>query len=203
MKRQGILFVISAPSGAGKTSICREILAMVPELRQSISHTTRSMRPGERDGIDYHFVSTEVFRKMVADGAFVEWAQVHGHCYGTGRAFLEKASGEGADVLLDIDYQGAEQLRKSSLNGVFIFILPPDIGELRKRLDFRNTDDQDTISRRMTNASREIADAAKFDYLVVNDVLEQAVEKIWAIMVAEKARTERVIDALPEEFGLK
>jgi guanylate kinase len=140
---------------------------------------------------------------MVDEGAFAEWAQVHGHCYGTGRSFLEKACAEGADVLLDIDYQGAEQLRKSGLNGVFIFILPPDMNELRKRLDVRNTDDQATISRRMANAAREIAEAVKFDYLVVNDILEQAVERIWAIMIAEAARTERVVGALPEEFGLK
>lgn len=202
-RRKGILFVISAPSGAGKTSICREILTLMPELRQSISYTTRAMRPGERDGIDYHFVSLEVFQKMVADGAFAEWARVHGHCYGTAKAFLERNVTAGIDVLLDIDFQGAEQLRRSGLSGVFIFILPPDMNELRKRLDCRNTDDEATISRRMTNAAREIAEAVKFDYLVVNKVLEEAVEKVWAIMVAETVRRERVIGSLTQEFGLK
>ena len=195
--------MISAPSGAGKTSICREILALLPGLRQSVSYTTRAMRPGERDGVDYHFVSLESFQKMVDDGAFVEWAEVHGNCYGTARTFLEQASTEGADVLLDIDFQGAEQLRSSGLSGVFIFILPPDMDELRKRLACRNTDDEEVIARRLANAVGEIAEALNFDYLVINDVLEQAVEKVWAIMIAETARTDRMIDALPEEFGLK
>ena len=200
---KGLLFVVSAPSGAGKTSICRKILTLFPHLRQSISYTTRTMRPGEQEGRDYHFVSREVFDQMVADGAFAEWAEVHGNCYGTACATLEKACEEGADILLEIDFQGAEQLRSSGLNGVFIFILPPDMGELRKRLESRNTDEEQVIAHRLDNAAGEIAQAVNFDYLVVNDVLNQAVEKVRAIMIAEAARTERVINALPEEFGLK
>jgi guanylate kinase len=202
-QRKGVLFVISAPSGAGKTSICREILRLFPELRQSISYTTRAMRPGEREGVDYHFVSQDVFDRMIAAGDFVEWAHVHGNCYGTARATLESAADAGADVLLDIDFQGAEQLRDSGLNGVFIFILPPDINELRKRLDFRNTDDEEVIARRMKNAAGEIAQAVHFDYLVINDVLEQAVDKVRAIIIAETSRTVRITATLPEEFGLK
>jgi len=201
--RTGILFVISAPSGAGKTSICHGILQKRPTLHQSISYTTRTRRAGEQDGVDYHFVTTEAFQEMVNAGAFLEWAEVHGNCYGTARSSLEKAAAEGADILLDIDFQGAQQLRYSGLDGVFIFILPPDMGELRKRLDTRNTDDDRVIERRMKNAVGEIAEAVNFDYLVVNDVLEEAVEKIVAIMMAETARTKRVIDTLPEEFGLK
>lgn len=201
--RKGILFVISAPSGAGKTSICREILQKFPDLRQSISYTTRTRRPGEQDGVDYHFVSCEVFEAMVADGAFVEWARVHGNCYGTALASLQQASQAGADILLDIDYQGAAQLRRSGLDGVFIFIMPPNLQELRKRLDFRNTDDDTVIARRMANAAGEIAAAVKFDYLVVNDILERAVDQVRAIVLAETARTARVIATLPEEFGLK
>lgn len=201
--RPGLLYVISAPSGAGKTSICRAIMSLFPKLRQSISYTTRAMRSGEREGRDYHFVSRELFAAMVAEGAFVEWAEVHGNCYGTALATLAKASEEGADVLLDIDFQGAEQLRRSGLDGVFIFILPPTINELRKRLDCRNTDDEQVIARRMANAAGEIAEAVNFDYLVVNDVLEQAVEKVRAIMIAETLRTDRIIRILPEEFGLK
>ncbi|MGW8313416.1 MAG: guanylate kinase [Desulfuromonadales bacterium] len=198
-----MLFVISAPSGAGKTSICRAILQQFPNLRPSISFTTRTMRPGERDGVDYHFVSREIFDRMVTAKAFVEWAEVHGNRYGTARATLETASAEGADMLLEIDIQGAEQLRNSGLNGVFIFILPPNMRELRKRLDFRNTDDDQIIDRRMANATGEIAKALYFDYLVVNDVLEQAVDKVRAIMIAEAARTVRAVKTLPEEFGLK
>ena len=203
MNRKGILYVISAPSGAGKTSICRAILSLFPNLRKSVSYTTREVRPGEQNGRDYHFVSYEVFVKMVADGAFAEWAEVHGNCYGTARATLAQAREEGADILLDIDFQGAEQLRNSGLNGVFIFILPPDMRELRKRLELRNTDDEKIITRRMVNAVGEIAEAIKFDYLVVNDVLDLAVEKVRAIMIAETARMDRIINTLPEEFGLK
>ena len=195
--------MVSAPSGAGKTSICRKILQVIPGLHQSISYTTRPMRDGERDGADYHFVTTDIFQQMVSDGAFAEWAEVHGNCYGTARASLEKAAAEGADILLDIDFQGAQQLRSSGLDGVFIFILPPDMNELRKRLDTRNTDDDQVIERRMKNAVGEIAESINFDYLVVNDVLGEAVERIIAIMKAETARTKRVIDVLPEEFGLK
>ena len=140
---------------------------------------------------------------MVADGAFAEWAEVHGNCYGTASATLQQASAEGADILLEIDVQGAEQLRSSGLDGVFIFILPPGMSELRKRLESRNTDDEKIIARRIDNAAGEIAGAVNFDYLVVNDVLDQAVEMVRAIMIAETARTNRVINALPEEFGLK
>ena len=201
--RAGILFVISAPSGAGKTSICREILQRFPDLLQSISYTTRAVRDGEKDGVDYHFVTHDVFRSMVDAGAFVEWAEVHGNRYGTARPSLEKATAEGADILLDIDFQGAEQLRNSDLDAVFIFILPPNMSELRKRLDARNTDDGLVIERRMKNAIGEIAEAVKFDYLVVNDVLEKAVATVGAIMKAETARTKRVRVCLSEEFGLK
>ena len=203
MNRKGILYIISAPSGAGKTSICRAILSLFPNLRQSISFTTRGVRVGEQDGRDYHFVSPETFAKMVEDDAFVEWAEVHGNCYGTARATLEQASEEGADVLLEIDFQGAEQLRDGGLDGVFIFVLPPDMGELRRRLESRNTDDTKIVARRMANAAGEISEATNFDYLVVNDVLDQAVEKVRAIMIAETSRTGRVINLLPEEFDLK
>ena len=200
--RKGLLYVISAPSGAGKTSICRSILTLFPKLRQSISYTTRAMRSGEQEGRDYHFVSKETFEKMVAAGAFAEWAEVHGNCYGTALKTLTSASQAGADVLLDIDFQGADQLRKSGLDGVFLFVLPPNMEELLSRLESRNTDDEETITRRMTNAIGEIAESVKFDYIVVNDILEQAVEKVRAIMIAETLHSDRVLKTLPEEFGL-
>jgi guanylate kinase len=201
--RRGILYVISAPSGAGKTSICREILAAIPKLRQSISFTTRALRSGERDGVDYHFISRERFDAMLANDEFVEWAEVHGNCYGTARATLARATADGVDILLDIDIQGAAQLRNCNLDGVFIFVLPPAMSELRRRLEQRNTDDAQTIARRMENAAGEIAASVHFDYLVVNDVLEQAVDKVRAIMTAEPCRSRRVIGSLPAEFGLK
>ena len=140
---------------------------------------------------------------MVAAGEFLEWAEVHGNRYGTARAALQQAATQGADILLDVDVQGAEQLRDSGVDGVFIFILPPDMHELRKRLENRNTDDTQVIERRLNNATAEIAAAARFDYLVVNHLLEDAVASIMAIMTAETARTKRVIETLPEEFGLK
>ena len=200
--RKGILFVISAPSGAGKTSICRAILTLLPKLRQSVSYTTRAMRPGEQEGRDYHYVSKETFQAMVAAGEFAEWAEVHGNCYGTACKTLKEASAAGADVLLEIDFQGANQLRNSGQDGVFLFILPPKMEELLSRLESRNTDDDETIARRMANAMGEIAESVKFDYIVVNDILEQAVEKVRAIMLAETLRKDRVLRTLPEEFGL-
>ena len=195
--------MISAPSGAGKTTICREILQQRPGLHRSVSYTTRARRNGEKDGVDYHFVTPEQFQQMVAAGEFLEWAEVHGNCYGTARAALHQAATQGADILLDVDVQGAEQLRDSGVDGVFIFILPPDMHELRKRLENRNTDDAQVIERRLNNAAAEIAAAARFDYLVVNQLLADAVASIMAIMTAETARTKRVIETLPEEFGLK
>lgn len=202
MLNKGLIFVISAPSGAGKTSICRELLSRQPGLIESVSYTTRSMRAGEQDGLDYHFVARERFDRMAGEGAFAEWAEVHGNCYGTAKATLRQASEAGQDVLLDIDVQGAEQLRSSGLDGVFIFILPPSMTELRLRLSGRNTDSAEVIERRMANAVKEIREAVKSDYIVVNTELPQAIFTVQAIVVAEKARRERVLSLLPAEFGL-
>ena len=202
-RRKGILYVISAPSGAGKTSICKEILKEFPDLHRSISYTTRPRREGEQDGVDYHFISSDDFQKMVNQESFVEWAQVHGNSYGTAKETIQMALSEGSDILLDVDFQGAEQLRQSDLDGIFIFILPPGMQELRKRLDFRNTDTDKVIKQRMNNASKEIAQAVYFDYLVVNDVLEKAVDTVRSIIKAETVRTARMIDRLPGEFNLK
>ena len=198
----GILFVLSAPSGAGKTSISRELLARQPGLCQSVSFTTRPMRSGEQEGVDYHFVSPVRFEQMVHEGAFAEWAEVHGNRYGTARATLQQAAAEGRDVLLDIDVQGAAQLRASDLEGVFIFILPPSMAELRQRLAGRNTDSAEVIERRLHNAVSEIRAAVHFDYIVVNDDLDRAVATVQAILLAEAARKQRVLRGLPAEFGL-
>lgn len=203
MKREGILFVISAPSGAGKTSLCNEIIDFFPGLRHSVSYTTRPARRGEKDGLDYHFVAGQRFDEMVAGGEFAEWAEVHGNRYGTALETLENARGAGVDILLDIDCQGAAQLKKTLGKGVFIFILPPSFSELKQRLQGRNTDAPQVIERRIGNAHREIREAPWYDYVVINDDFAVALDQLKAIVVAERCRTERVLRALPEEFGLK
>lgn len=202
MKRNGILFVISAPSGAGKTSLCRQIIDIFPDMRHSVSFTTRPRRAGETDGVDYHFVSQETFDAMVVEGAFAEWARVHGNCYGTALETLEQARFAGVDLLLDIDCQGAAQLKCSCPDGVFIFILPPSFEELERRLRGRNTDSAEVIARRLANARREIDEMLWYDYLVVNDDLGRAVEDFKGIILAEGCRTSRTKDAAVHLFGL-
>lgn len=192
MTREGILYVISAPSGTGKTSLCKEIVDIFPLLRHSVSYTTRPIRTGEKDGTDYHFVSSEKFASMVESGAFAEWAEVHGNRYGTALATLEQARAAGTDILLDIDCQGAAQLKGSSAQAVFIFILPPSLEELERRLRGRNTDHPEVIARRIGNARDELSQAHWYDYLVVNDDFSQARDALRAIMVAESCRTSRL-----------
>jgi len=194
--REGMLIVVSAPSGAGKTSLCNAVIDFFPDLRHSVSYTTRSMRGGERDGIDYHFVARQIFDDMVARGEFAEWAEVHGNCYGTAAKDLQALLDSGANVVLDIDYQGAAQLKNAFSKGVFIFVLPPDFDELRRRLRHRNTDAPEVIERRIANARREIKEAAWYDYLVVNDDFERACELLESIIRAEGCRTERVSQIL-------
>jgi guanylate kinase len=202
MPREGILFVISAPSGAGKTSLCKEIIDFFPGLRHSVSYTTRPERQGEREGVDYHFVSAATFDGMIARGEFAEWAEVHGNRYGTSLQTLEEARRTGQDILLDIDCQGAAQLKKTCRQGVFIFILPPNLDALRQRLEGRNTDAREVIERRIANARGEIREAVWYDYVVVNDQFPEALAQLKAIVTAEKCRTTRVLGTLPGEFGL-
>ncbi len=197
-QREGILFVVSAPSGAGKTSLCRELIDTFPEIRQSVSFTTRSMRVGERDGVDYHFVDHPTFERMKDNKQFAEWAEVHGYFYGTALETLEMASDQGVDLLLDIDYQGAAQLKKNCKHGVFVFILPPDLTELERRLRCRGTDTEEVINRRLHVAREEISQAVWYDYLVVNDDLTSAVDKIKSIVIAERCRSNRSGDLLQQ-----
>ncbi len=196
MTRKGLTYVISAPSGAGKTSLCRELLASVPDLELSVSFTTRPMREGERDGVDYHFVDVETFRNMIDAGSFVEWAKVHDNYYGTSLPALEDASRKGRDVLLDIDCQGAAQLKKKIANGVYIFILPPDFDELKHRLEKRNSDSADVVAKRIANARSEIVEAKWYDYIVVNDNFDFALSQLKAILTASTCRPDIVIPAV-------
>ena len=185
-KRKGILFVISAPSGAGKTTLCAEVMKIFPDIRMSVSCTTRKMRQGERDGVDYHFINHDQFKDMIKKGAFAEWAEVHGELYGTSVETIRKAEEEGIDLILDIDWQGAKQIKGSLNTGVYIFILPPDINELEKRLKDRGKDSEETIKKRLNNAKEEIAHAPSYDYNIINDKLKESVSSLEAIIKDER-----------------
>ena len=203
MKRPGIIFIISAPSGAGKTTLCKEVVDILPNLRHSVSYTTRSPRPGEVHGCDYFFISLVEFEKMKSAGEFAECAEVHGNFYGTAIKTLEEYRANGIDVILDIDCQGASQLKERYGEGVFIFILPPSFHELRRRLDLRNSDSADVKERRINNAAEEIRESGWYDYIIVNDVFIKAVEELKSVLIAEQCRTFRVIGKVAEKFEIQ
>lgn len=188
----GILFVISAPSGTGKSTLAGRLLAADPALSFSVSYTTRGPRSGERDGREYHFVDRARFEAMQGEGAFLESAEVHGELYGTGLTITRELLGQGCDVLLDIDVQGAGQVRRGPVPGVAIMILPPDYETLETRLRNRASESEAVRDRRLAQASREVRDFEKFDYMVVNDDLERAVRELKAIVLAERRRTQRL-----------
>lgn len=185
--RRGRPFVVAAPSGTGKTTVCRAAIERDPRLRFSISHTTRSPRPGEREGVDYHFVSGERFREMVEADAFVEFAEYNGNLYGTSWEALEAPLAAGWDLIVEIEVKGARQFRDRRRDACFIFLLPPDMPTLRERLRTRGTDSDDTIAKRLAIAEQELAAVEFFDYAVVNDRLESAVEAVLEIVRAERA----------------
>jgi guanylate kinase len=202
LERDGILFVISAPSGAGKTSMCRQIVDIFPDLRHSVSFTTRTPRPGEVHGRDYFFISKDAFMAMAAAGEFAEWAEVHGNCYGTALATIDEYGRQGIDVVLDIDCQGARQLKKKYDGGVFIFILPPHFDELRRRLDNRSSDLPEVIEERLRNATGEISECHWYDYIIVNDKFERAVDDLRGIVLAERCRTIRLRAAVEQRYDI-
>lgn len=187
---QGTLYIISAPSGAGKTSLVKALLESTPGLTVSVSHTTRPPRPGEVDGVNYHFVDADTFRAMVADHAFLEHAQVFGNAYGTSRSAALDRLKLGEDVILEIDWQGARQVRAMMPDAVGIFVLPPSIGALDQRLRGRGQDGDEVIARRMREAIAEISHYHEFDYLVVNDDFATALAELRAILVARRLRRE-------------
>jgi len=194
MKRKdGLLFVISAPSGAGKTTLCKALTDSLENLRHSISYTTRKPRPGEIDGREYYFVTEERFQDMVRAGDFAEWARVHSNLYGTSRRVLDEMRTEGIDVILDIDTQGAKQIKEKYRESVFIFIMPPSLEILEERLRNRNSDDEDEIRKRMRRARDEIKDYTVYDYIIVNRDFERALAELRAVVIAERCRT-RMVD---------
>jgi guanylate kinase len=198
IRRRGTLFVVSAPSGAGKTTLCREARLQLPDLAYSVSCTTRAPRPGEIDGTDFHFVGQAEFRALRDEGKLAEWAEVHGNLYGTRADVLHEALGTGRDILLDIDTQGAGQLRQRFPEAVLVFIVAPSMAELEQRLRERRSDADSEIERRLRRAREEIALWRRYDYLVVNRELKEASEQLIAIIVAERARVARLALALPD-----
>lgn len=188
---------ISGPSGVGKSTIITEVIKKHPDLVLSISYTTRSPRPGERDGREYFFVSRQVFEDMRVSGEFLEWANVHGQLYGTSLEWVEDREREGLNVLFDIDVQGVTQAQEKESPGHFILIVPPELGELTRRLEHRGTEDRESLSTRIENARKELMHWEKYDYLVVNDTLEHAVDTIHTIVQACRNETREVIRRLP------
>ena len=189
--RKPLVFIISAPSGSGKSTLTNEILKLVPNLDFSISYTTRAPRGSEQNGKQYYFVKMDEFNRIIAAGEFLEHANVHGNCYGTAREFLRQAGRSDHDLLLDIDVQGAAQIKRNLSDAISIFVLPPDRGTLEWRLRNRKEDPEDVIQRRLLTATREIEEYDKYDYVLINDQLEKSIERLQAIVLSERLRREQ------------
>jgi len=191
MSAAGSLFVVAAPSGAGKTSLTRALLQREPGIRLSVSYTTRLPRPGEHDGVDYHFVSAQRFKALGEAGELLEHAQVHGNWYGTGASWLKAQVDSGQDVLLEIDWQGAQQVRKLVPDAMHIFVLPPSLDMLEQRLRRRGQDDEATIARRVRAAREEMRHCVEFDYVIINQDFASAVDDLVAIVRGARLRSAR------------
>jgi guanylate kinase len=188
--RRGRLFVVSAPSGAGKTTVVERLIGQVPGVRRSRSFTSRRARPGETDGVDYHFVSRDRFEAMIAGGQFLEWAEYAGHLYGTSVVDTERELEQGTDLVLVIEVQGARQVRRHRRSSVLVFLLPPSAEALETRLRGRGEDSEEQIRRRLEVAREELLAVPEYDYVVVNDTVDASVEHLHAIILAERARLE-------------
>ncbi len=196
----GVLFIVAAPSGAGKTSMVRALLKSDPAVKLSVSYTTRAPRPGESDGRDYHFVSREVFLDMAARGEFLESAEVYGNHYGTSQRWITEQTASGRDILLEIDWQGAGQVKRHFPDAVSIFILPPSLNALRNRLIGRAQDSAEVIEKRLAAACDDISHAGEFDYIIVNDDFDQALLDLVAVVKASRLATARQTNRLASLF---
>ncbi|KTD66422.1 guanylate kinase [Legionella shakespearei] len=190
----GNLYIVAAPSGGGKTSLVRNLIETLDDIEVSVSHTTRAMRPGEQDGVDYFFVDEPEFIQMVNNNGFIEHARVFNHLYGTSVAQINKRLERGIDIVLDIDWQGAEQIRRTFATAVSIFIIPPSLDALKQRLMNRRQDNDDVISDRMIKAQDELSHYPEFDYLIVNDTFEHAALDLRSIVIANRLKMERQVN---------
>ena len=193
-RRFSNLVVVSGPSGAGKTSVLTRVMAELEDIRFSVSHTTRAPRPGEKDGVEYHFVTRREFERLISEGSFLEWAEVHGEMYGTSRSEYDRAMREGMDLLLDIDVQGADQVRQKFDDVVTVFVIPPSYQDLERRLRGRGPDDEASFDRRLAVAGEEMAHFRKYQYAIVNVDLPASVEALKTIVRAARLRTSRVAE---------
>jgi len=186
-----LLIVLSGPSGAGKDAVLTELGKVYPKARRCVTATTRLRRNSERDGVDYHFVSMKEFRKRAEEGGFLEYAEVHGHLYGTPRQWVEESLGRGEDVVLKIDVQGGLNVKRAMPEAVMVFVVPPSLEELENRLRSRKTDSDEDVARRLLNARKELEQIPHYDYIVENNSLAQAAEELKAVIVAEHLRIQR------------
>lgn len=191
-RKKGVLFIVSAPSGAGKTTLCMRIIKTVDNLKMSVSFTTRQPRFGEVNDLDYTFISKQEFQSMIKRKEFVEWAEVHGNLYGTSRKRLNNLLNAGFDVLLDIDTQGAGQIKESCREGVFIFILPPSMKILRERLENRKSNTKEDMEKRLKNALKEIKNYNRYDYVIINSDLKLSVKMLEAVIISERLRSIKI-----------
>ena len=198
LSRRGLLFVVSAPSGTGKTTVVERLVQVVPALALSRSYTSRPMRSGETAGVDYNFITRERFEQMIAEGAFLEWAEVFGNLYGTSAADADRELATGRDLVLVIDVQGARQVKKRR-ETVGVFVLPPSFAVLERRLRTRSNDPEEAIQRRLSTARAEVAAFTEYDYVVVNDELDGCVDRLRSIVMAERARL-RSVHPMAEEI---
>jgi len=201
MDYPGNLFVVAAPSGAGKSSLVKALMELDAQVQPSVSHTTRAPRGQEKHGREYFFVSPQEFDAMVLSDAFVEWAHVHGQRYGTSKKMIEDRMSQGSDVVLEIDYQGAIQIKRMYANAVLIFILPPSWEELRSRLERRGEDAADIIEMRLKNAAEELAQAKEFDFVIINEVFERALFDLKAVVHAQRLKYIAQRRARPDTFA--